>query len=219
MNASKHNPVWNLDFLFLSNQLALDLLNTRPAPDGVPIEQLLDFSALLAWFLAAKMLRAEEADRFRRHWSKSTRAADVLQKIRQFREALRGEVLRWEDGHPVSRAFVQQLNSLLASHPLREKVVADANRLVSESWFKAQDPEDLLGPLAHAAAELFTTLDRERVRKCDHCVAHFYDISKKGTRRWCSMQLCGNRFKVSAYAARNRRRTRRTTTKRLQDPA
>jgi len=218
MNPGKHNPESNLRFLFLGNQLALDLLNTRPAPDGVPIELLPDFPALLAWFLAAKLLRAEEADRFRRRWSKSTRAADVLQTIHQFREALRGEVLRWENGHPVSGAFVRQLNSLLASHPLREKVVADANRVVSESWFEALEPEDLLGPLAHAAAQLFTTLDRGRVRKCDHCVVHFYDISKKGTRRWCSMQLCGNRFKVSAYAARNRR-TRRAATKRLHDPA
>jgi predicted RNA-binding Zn ribbon-like protein len=48
-----------------------------------------------------------------------------------------------------------------------------------------------------------------RVRKCDQCVLHFYDISKKGTRRWCSTQLCGNRQKVAAYAARRRVRDRR----------
>jgi predicted RNA-binding Zn ribbon-like protein len=47
-------------------------------------------------------------------------------------------------------------------------------------------------------------VDRNRVRKCDQCVLHFHDISKKGTRRWCSMQLCGNRLKVAAYAARQR---------------
>jgi predicted RNA-binding Zn ribbon-like protein len=55
------------------------------------------------------------------------------------------------------------------------------------------------------AAILFSAIDRSRVRKCDQCVLHFYDISKKGTRRWCSMQLCGNRLKVAAYAARRRR--------------
>jgi predicted RNA-binding Zn ribbon-like protein len=39
-------------------------------------------------------------------------------------------------------------------------------------------------------------------------VLHFQDTSKKGTRRWCSMRLCGNRHKVAAYADRQRRRIR-----------
>ena len=51
---------------------------------------------------------------------------------------------------------------------------------------------------------LFAHVDRNRVRKCGQCVLHFYDTSKKGTRRWCSMQLCGNRLKVVAYPARRR---------------
>jgi predicted RNA-binding Zn ribbon-like protein len=71
-------------------------------------------------------------------------------------------------------------------------------------WFEAREPEDLLAPLAHSAAELFAGLGRSRVRKCAHCVAHFHDTSKKGARRWCSMQLCGNRPKVAAYAAPHR---------------
>ena len=44
----------------------------------------------------------------------------------------------------------------------------------------------------------------EAMRKCGECVLHFYDTSKKGTRRWYSMQLCGNRLKVAAYATRQR---------------
>ncbi len=53
-------------------------------------------------------------------------------------------------------------------------------------------------------ATLFAHVDRARVRKCGQCVLHFHDTSKKGTRRWCSMRLCGNRVKVAAYAARQR---------------
>jgi hypothetical protein len=73
--------------------------------------------------------------------------------------------------------------------------------------FCARDPsrpEDLFAPMAHSAAMLFADVDRKRVRKCGQCVLHFYDTSKKGTRRWCSMQMCGNRLKVGAYAARRR---------------
>ena len=70
--------------------------------------------------------------------------------------------------------------------------------------FEARQPEDLFAPLAYSAARLFTEADRTRVRKCGQCVLHFLDTSKKGTRRWCSMQLCGNRLKVAAYAQQKR---------------
>jgi predicted RNA-binding Zn ribbon-like protein len=72
-------------------------------------------------------------------------------------------------------------------------------------WFKTH-PEDLFAPLAYGAASLFANVDRERVRKCANCIGQFYDTSNKGTRRWCSMKLCGNRLKVSAYADRQRMR-------------
>ena len=74
----------------------------------------------------------------------------------------------------------------------------------TELWFEPRQPEELFAPLAHSAATLFADVDRNRVRKCAQCVLHFRDTSKKGTRRWCSMQLCGNRLKVAAYAARRR---------------
>ncbi|MGH6682050.1 MAG: CGNR zinc finger domain-containing protein [Bradyrhizobium sp.] len=33
---------------------------------------------------------------------------------------------------------------------------------------------------------------------------HFFDTSKKGSRRWCSMNICGNKLKVAAYQRRKR---------------
>lgn len=92
----------------------------------------------------------------------------------------------------------------MADHPVRTRLKATRNEFSKETWFAVGQPEDLLSPLAHSAATLFAEANRERVRKCEQCVLHFHDTSKKGTRRWCSMQLCGNRLKVAAYAARQR---------------
>jgi predicted RNA-binding Zn ribbon-like protein len=39
---------------------------------------------------------------------------------------------------------------------------------------------------------------------CESCVVHFFDTSKKGSRRWCSMNICGNKLKVAAYQRRKR---------------
>jgi predicted RNA-binding Zn ribbon-like protein len=92
----------------------------------------------------------------------------------------------------------------MAAHPMLSKLQATGSVPSLELWFEPCQPEDLFAPLAHSAAKLFASGDHNRVRKCGQCVLHFHDTSKKGTRRWCSMQLCGNRLKVAAYAARRR---------------
>jgi predicted RNA-binding Zn ribbon-like protein len=196
---------WKDGFLFLGNQLALDLLNTRPIQNGEATELLPDFGAFLRWFRAAGLLRSGEVAKIQKHWGKSERARRALELVRELRERLRNEVLAWEAGARVHRSTTDELNRLMAEHPMRTQLKTIPNGLVVEKWFEIGQPEDLLAPLAHSAAVLFSEIRRERVRKCGQCVLHFYDISKKGTRRWCSMQLCGNRLKVAAYAARQRK--------------
>ena len=47
----------------------------------------------------------------------------------------------------------------------------------------------------------------ERVRECagPECRALFLDTSRPGSRRWCSMDFCGNRVKKDAMRARTSR--------------
>jgi predicted RNA-binding Zn ribbon-like protein len=78
--------------------------------------------------------------------------------------------------------------------------------------FEPEIPEHAFAPLADAFADLLTAVPVSRVRKCNSCVLHFYDTSKKGTRVWCSMNLCGNRAKVAAYADRQRVEAEKDTT-------
>jgi predicted RNA-binding Zn ribbon-like protein len=78
--------------------------------------------------------------------------------------------------------------------------------LILGQRFEPRTPLDALAPIVADVADLLAHGDASRIRKCGdpECVLHFYDISKKGTRRWCSMNLCGNRSKVAAYASRKR---------------
>jgi predicted RNA-binding Zn ribbon-like protein len=59
----------------------------------------------------------------------------------------------------------------------------------------ARDAVALLGAEAEGA---------QRIRRCaaDDCDIVFHDESRTGTRRWCSMQRCGNRAKVRAFRER-----------------
>jgi predicted RNA-binding Zn ribbon-like protein len=202
---TEEGSVWKDGFLFVGNHLALDFLNTRPVQDGQPMELLPDFAALLRWFYAAGLLCFREVTDLDRRWGQSAAARRTLDDLLGLRERLRKVVLAWENERAVQDSTIDELNRLMAAYPMRTRL-AKSNRKApgAELYFKPQSPEDLFAPLAHAAAMLFADTNRDRVRKCDQCVLHFVDTSKKGTRRWCSMQLCGNRLKVAAYAARQR---------------
>jgi predicted RNA-binding Zn ribbon-like protein len=193
-------------FLFLGNHLVLDFLNTRPLLDGQPAELISDFNALLWWFRAAKLISPGDMARLRRRWAGTACAQRTVEAMRGFREKLRKEILARERGVAVRPSTVAELNRLMADHPMLTRLSASGSASATELWFKMRRPEDLFAPLAYGTASLFAKVDRERVRKCANCIGHFYDTSKKGTRRWCSMKLCGNRLKVAAYADRQRMR-------------
>ena len=66
--------------------------------------------------------------------------------------------------------------------------------------------EAALGPIALAAVELFTEGDFSRIKECGGhaCGWLFYDASKNNRRRWCEMEVCGNRAKQRRLVARRR---------------
>jgi predicted RNA-binding Zn ribbon-like protein len=204
LTATAGQSDWRDGFLFVGNSLALDFLNTSPVQNGETTELLPDFQALLRWFRAAGLLTAADAAASERRWGNSNRPRQALQAAREFRERLRSEVLAWEAGAALQRSTIDDLNRLMARHPMRTRIKAVKGILSKELWFATDQPQDLLAPLVYDAVTLFTEADRDRVRQCGGCVLHFHDTSKKGTRRWCSMRLCGNRLKVAAYAARRR---------------
>jgi predicted RNA-binding Zn ribbon-like protein len=195
---------WRDGFLFVGNQLALDFINTRPVVDGEAVELLPDFGAVLRWFQAAGPLSPRDAAGLRRKW-RDAAGKSALRRLREWRERLRSVVTAWEAGRAVPATAVDELNQLMAAHPVLARLAVRPAGLAVESWLRPQTPEGLFAPLAQSAATLFAAADRDRVRMCDNCVLHFLDTSKKGTRRWCSMELCGNRLKVAAYTARHRK--------------
>lgn len=204
-----NNPDWRDGFLFVGNDPTLDFLNTRPVLNAEPVELLSDFSALLRWFQAAGLVSHRQAREISQKWGKSARALKVTADLREFRERLRMAVSAWERRNVLDPRLIQELNALMAAHPQHVRLTREAGTPNIETWFEMRAPDDLFGPLANSAANLFARADRTRAHKCgsDSCVLHFLDTSKKGTRRWCSMRLCGNRQKVAAYAARKRRRS------------
>lgn len=201
---ARQSGEWVDGFVFVGNQLALDLVNTGLLQDGERVELLPDVAALGKWLVAAGLLPPSGGKALIRRWRGSPEAEAFLQSLVAFRERLRVAVLRYEAGKAPGAGFVAELNRLLRQHPVRATLSQKAGKLVREVEFKPVAPGDVWAPIAAAAAELLTEVPASRVRKCESCIAHFRDISRKGSRRWCSMNLCGNRLKVAAYQQRRR---------------
>jgi len=70
-------------------------------------------------------------------------------------------------------------------------------------------PDMMLYQIAESAAMLLTSRDLARVRECaneeEGCGSLFLDCSKSQTRRWCSMESCGNRAKSRTFYDRHLR--------------
>jgi predicted RNA-binding Zn ribbon-like protein len=195
---------WIDGFLFVANQPILDLLNTKPVLDNVPTELLPDAHALERWLIASRIAASSKTRAKLRNWRHSAQAAAFLNELVVFRERLREAVLRIERGLAPAQDFVDEVNARLARFPLQTCLRSHGGRLVKEPRSDPRKPADFWAPLMDAAADLLAGTDPSRIRKCASCVVHFLDISKKNSRRWCSMNICGNKLKVAAYQHRKR---------------
>jgi len=202
--ASERSNDWIDGFLFVSNRPILDLLNTKPVLEGVPTELLTDGRALERWLIASGMVTSTREKATLRGWRNSSEPEAFLNELIKFREKLREAVLRIESGALPSDAFIAEVNGLLLQYPRRTSLHKRDGRLVRETYTELRKPADLWAPIAHATEDLLAGTEPSRIRKCESCVIHFFDTSKKGSRRWCSMNLCGNRLKVAAYQRRKR---------------
>jgi len=76
-------------------------------------------------------------------------------------------------------------------------------------WTSQESPDMMLHPIATSAASLLTSEDLGRVRECaneeEGCGSLFLDYSKSQTKKWCSMESCGNRMKFRTYYDRHLR--------------
>jgi predicted RNA-binding Zn ribbon-like protein len=197
---------------FVGEHLALDFLNTTATPRGALIEWLADGNDLVGWLEQAGAIKPAAAARIRE--SDSDALDEVARKARQFRKWLRGFVTT-HMGKPLraTAAAVAPLNELLArdnSFPRVEAAGRDADDgscLLLRRVQRWENQEELLNPIAGAAADLICNQDFRLIRSCESsaCMLLFLDRTKAHARRWCSMAVCGNRAKAAAHRAKRAR--------------
>jgi predicted RNA-binding Zn ribbon-like protein len=191
-------------FVFIGGRLCVDFANTIYAPAGSG-DTLGGFDDLVAFLEAAGAVNGGEGRRLRTLARESPRqGATAFARTLALREMLRTLLAGLAGGGPVRRQWVDVVNTILQSDFGYPQLVARNGGWSVVSVASVQDPLVALVPVARSAAELIQEGPGAPVRKCANpkCVLYFYDASRTGKRRWCSMAVCGNRMKVAAHARR-----------------
>ncbi|MUN42082.1 CGNR zinc finger domain-containing protein [Actinomadura litoris] len=170
-----------------SGRLCLDFIRTlRHRGTGSAAEELPDPMALAAW-----------VSRFGPWESVPPDAADGRDaEARELREAIHALIAaaRGPAGVGPSADAPRELVNRVAALPVPAPRLDGSGR---PSWH-AEDPvQAVLALIARDAVDLVGGPALDRVRECAgaDCQALFLDTSRPGTRRWCSMNTCGNRAK------------------------
>lgn len=182
---------------------ALDFVNSMARPVRVQWDLLTDGRGWLGWLRDTGLVSDDEARVIERTFSPTELDASAGQAT-EFREWLRPVIGRWVAGTDLVDlvGVAGRLNELLEHDSRYASIAPDGAALVEHRrWDRT---EQLLAPVAAAAAELFTAGDRSLVRQCEapRCPIWFYDRTKSHRRRWCSMAVCGNRAKARSHRER-----------------
>jgi predicted RNA-binding Zn ribbon-like protein len=201
----------NRPAILVAGAPGIDFLNSVATPVDKPIDWLSSGAGLVDWlhqagFVPSAALNAIKSATTPR---KLDRIASQARDLREwFRTFLRAHLGRPIDGKAL-REFVQ-LNRLLQRDESFVRIVSrgTVGRLQIERARRWRSPESLLIPIAEAIARVIVEEDLTRLKACEGetCTLLFVDRTRGEGRRWCSMEVCGNRAKVSAHRKRMRRR-------------
>jgi predicted RNA-binding Zn ribbon-like protein len=182
---------------FIGGHPALDLANAvydrrAPVANNELFGSIVDIAG---WLRASGIADETQADLV-----SGIADAALLDRVRGIREATFAIFDAIANGKPVPAEALgllfQQANDGLSAARMRMNGTRAA--LTPSQW---RIPDAITMLLAILSIEAFFNLPRERIRSCPRCGWVFVDTSRGGKRRWCSMDICGNREKSARHKA------------------
>jgi predicted RNA-binding Zn ribbon-like protein len=188
--------------------LCLDFANTVAWRGSEVTDSLHDIVDLLRWSQEQGVIDSTTAARFELWGIKdSTNANKLFEQAIVMRESIyRIFFALARTAIPVAHD-IAILNAALRNAPLRHTLAAREHGF---GWLLDLNPPItaalLLAPVLWSTGDLLVSPEVVRLRHCANpkCLWLFLDDSKNGSRRWCSMQACGNRAKAHRHYLRLR---------------
>ena len=190
----------------IGGSVALDLANTLDwRLRDRPVELLKTFPDLLRWGRSAGVLEPAEARRLRRWAESHARAAGrALAEAAEVREAIAAVFQAVVAGKAPPPAALTRLEAACRAGSVARALRASDGG-AAWVWREASpEPNRPTWAAALDAARILTSAECARVRQCGdaECGWFFLDTSRNRSRRWCSMEACGNRNKARRFYSR-----------------
>ena len=172
-------------FLFRGGHVALDLTATRIDRNTREPKDLLGNAKDLARWLKAAGMETSEV------------SGDNLVTARDLRETVYRLAIARMAGRMLDERDRERINSLA-----REGAAPELTPGGEARW--RGGPRSLLSSIAAEAVWILGNERAGRLRECqgERCGLLFYDTSRAGERRWCSMTACGNKAKAAGFRER-----------------
>lgn len=194
---------------FGAGLLPLDFANTAEwHARSNPVERFNSYADLVSWSWRAGLLTEEAAQGLLDTAEQHPEHAQVtLERVIELREALYRIFSHHASGTAIPKQDLMILNEALGEALQRVKIETTPDGF-SWGWSdEDQNLETMIWPILRETAELLTSDDLKRVGECADdrgCGYLFYDSSRNRSRRWCSMESCGNRAKVQRHYKRSK---------------
>ncbi len=192
---------------FDAGDLCLNFTNTQDwHTSEKPVEYLKNYADLIAWGEQAGLVSPEYAIRMHRFASEHPDdAAKAFAFAIQVREALYRVLSHRYLGEPIPEGDLALLNSVICEALAHLQLTPSGGEIHWEWTPEISGANLILWPVARAAADLLTSDKASDVRICEDdrgCGYLFIDQTKNHSRRWCSMESCGNRAKARRHYSR-----------------
>jgi predicted RNA-binding Zn ribbon-like protein len=192
----------------IGGELALDFANTSSGRGWATHQEHLRSAVnVVDWADHAHIVSPEDAD-----WLREVARAEpeigepLFARALELREVIHTVASEIAAGRPAPVDRIQSLTRVHA-HCLSKADLAPFGGRFVWSWaVRRASIEAILGPISLSAMTTLLQADLSRIKMCqgEKCGWLFFDATKNKSRRWCEMEICGNRAKQRRFGAKAR---------------
>ena len=177
--------------------LCLDFANTLYGHDVRVHEYLYDYRDLVLWSRHVGALTPRWERILLSKWEQRPAESEaVFRDSIQQRERIYRIFSSLAHGGTPAEADLSRLHQSWVETLAHSRLATVDSEFVLD-WEDTQAFDRMLWPITVSAVELLISADNRRVKQCGRCDWLFLDRSRNQSRRWCSMETCGNRSKMA----------------------
>jgi len=191
----------------IGGELCMDFANTLYGHAESIHEYLFDYRDLVLWSRHAEVLSSQEGEILLSKGRQAPVEAEaVFRQAVKIRETIYRIFANLSHDESPRDDDLNQLHRVWLTHQSHTRLVQSESG-ITLAWEEGQALDAMLWRITHSAVELLTSDDLGRVKQCGRCDWLFVDSSRNQSRRWCSMDACGNRVKMARRYEREKQET------------